>query len=193
MDALRTIFHFLHVNYGYRPEEIVSLFMLFNQIRLKQGTALIEEGKVCNAIGFLLKGLMISSFINREGERIVTRFIDDQGNRFIFDFDSFTNRIPSTESVTAVEKCVVLMINYENYHDQAIHFPNAQKIMVELTTMILKETNERLHDLHRLTNKERIIKFMKVQGHLYNRVNKADIASYLNMSRNQLTRLMKEL
>ena len=125
--------------------------------------------------------------------------IDDKGNmhilqftaenRWLTDLGSFYGNKVSKLNVDAIEDTMVLQISYDNLialYKQAPKFDRIFRVMIENSFIALQE---RLLQNISSTAEERYLSFMQLYSHLSNRLPQTQIAAFLGISPEFLSRI----
>lgn len=125
--------------------------------------------------------------------------IDDKGNMHVLQFSaenwwmadigSFHSRIPSELNIDALEDTMVLQIGYEQLiglYTQAPKFDRIFRVLLENSMVALQK---RLLQNISSTAEERYAAFLKDYSHLSNRLPQTQIAAFLGISPEFLSRL----
>ncbi|HJV18700.1 MAG TPA: Crp/Fnr family transcriptional regulator [Sediminibacterium sp.] len=176
------------VHFTSQEKQLIEHAFTFRQVTRK--FKLTEEGKIAREVCFINKGLL-RLYYTKDGEDI-TAFIFKE-NLFASCYDSFLRKVPSTQTLEALEDADLLVINYEELQQlyQAVpamntltrkiaeqRFINAQMI---LSSYILDSPEERYR------------KFEADHGDLLLRVPHYMIASFLGITPVSLSRIRKRV
>lgn len=146
-----------------------------------------QIGKICTKLGFVKEGVFKVSGFKAEGEEYIKYFVDE--GHFVIDLNSFFYKTPSTESIVALTKCMILTINYSSYELLDERVPNFSKIIDHLKqkAILAKFTikNEMLVD--NASTKYR--KFIERHPNINQRISQRDIALHLGISEYTLSRV----
>ena len=129
--------------------------------------------------------------------------IDDKGNTHIIQFaaenwwmvdiGSFHGGKPSALNIDALEDTMLLQINYDNLillYTQVPKFDRIFRVLIENSYVTLQ--NRLLQNISS-TAEERYLSFMQVYAHLSNRLPQTQIASFLGITPEFLSRLRNKL
>ncbi len=155
-------------------------------LHIPKKTLLLEEGKVCDKIYFIEKGIS-RAFYFKEGQEITAWFMEE--NNLIISVHSFFTRKPSYENIELLEDSVLYAIKFEDLHTLYKLYPEFNFVGRVLTEKYYLLSEERTMSLRMLTSQERYQKLLQSHPHLFNRVLNKHIASYLGMSAETLSRL----
>ncbi len=165
-----------------------SLHSVFNQssfFNSTKGTQLISEGKRHNYFYILLKGA-VKSYYSKDSKEVCTWFaFEDEAVATMSTFEGF----PSKETIELLEDSSFIRFNIKQLKELSksdlliIHLLNA--LTVEHTLCI----EERLYQLKFMTSQERYNALIDDSPEILQRVSLTDIASYLGVSRETLSRI----
>lgn len=171
-------------------EEIKYSISLFEKVDLIKGDYFVAEQSLCNQIGFIIKGAVRNFSIQADGEENTTCFKFE--HQFITSYESFSQKKPSKISIQAIEDCVLLIINYNQFHELLEKIPAWKSI---LAIVMEQEYLEKEHHLRNLNNKSAKEKYLHVLAHspeIIKRVQLGYIASYLGITHRTLSRIRKD-
>ncbi len=150
-----------------------------------KGTRLISEGKRHNYFYISLKGA-VKSYYSKDSREVCTWFaFENEAIATMSTFEGF----PSKETIELLENCEFIRFNIQQLKElsksdlQIIHLLNA--LTVEHTLCI----EERLYQLQFMTSEERYNTLIDNSPEILQRVSLTDIASYLGVSRETLSRI----
>lgn len=180
------------INNGSISDEEAERIMTFFEVQsLEKNEVFTQRGQVCKKLGILTKGLLSASYETPKKVDQVSRFMFLPHHFIVSDFESFTKGTPATESIIAIEKSEMLVINYKDMVALYNALPKMNMIGREVAEDFYIKALHRIYDLQVLNAEERVSKFFKNYPDLYNRVGKQEIASYLRMNRNLVTKYFK--
>jgi CRP-like cAMP-binding protein len=169
-------------------KQIVSFFKLTT---IEKNEIFCKKGQVNTKLGMLLSGLLSASYETPQKGDEVSRFFFLPENFIVADFESFTKSTPAKETIIALEKSELLVITYSNMQQLYATVPKMNYIGREIAELSYIRAMHRIYDLQVLNAEGRVKKFFKEHPDFYNRVGKQDIASYLRMNRNLITKYFK--
>ena len=158
---------------------------------LKANEFFLQEGEVCNYIGFVTKGILRAYIFDDFANEITTEFYPE--GSLIISFDSFNNQIPSKENIRAVEDSELMVISFEKQKELYRLVPTWNQICKDLADSISKEMKERTRLFQTMTATERYIDFRKKHPDILQRVTLGCIASYLGVDIATLSRIRKKV
>jgi len=154
----------------------------------KKGDFILREDKVCQHIGFIEKG-MTRNFYYKDGKDITTTFAYEEDP--CLSMYSFISQKPSLESIEALEDCVIWSISYQQLQDLYQRFPSLNLIGRLLTEEYYIMLEDHTRALKHLSSKERYVQLMEDYPDIIQRVPLTHIASYLGMTKENLSRIRR--
>ncbi len=171
-------------------DEVRELVSYFHKVKLKKGEFLFRQGDVCNKIFFIEKGLARIFYYSEGGKEVTAWFFDKLS--FITAIDSFQQKIETRDNCELLEDSTLYMISMDELdkllnqnHDFAIvafHF--FRKITNDLVGFIVSIKFQ--------TAKEKYSSLILEHPHIFQRVSALQIASYLGITPETLSRLRAE-
>lgn len=153
-------------------------------------TNLLTAGKTEGYINFLSSGI-VKGYLNIDGKLIVQYLASE--NEYFTSLDSFMYQTPSLENFETVTDCKLLRISKPDF-DVLKQSGDFWTNYVEIVTnQHLARKLERVQDFQMLTAKERYQKFIKDSPHLALNVSVENIASFLGMEPQSLSRIRKQI
>jgi CRP/FNR family transcriptional regulator, anaerobic regulatory protein len=153
---------------------------------LKKGDYLLSAGEVCENIYFIKSGLLKCFYLLHEVEVSDWFFGEWQT---IVAIDSFYDQIASEDFIQALEACELFYITYEELAYLYRTFVEFNVVGRVLTNKYLRIWHRQARNIRMLSAEERYLFLLKADGELINRVPVKDMASYLDMSRETLSRM----
>lgn len=147
----------------------------------------LQEGDVCNQMNFIVRGCLRSYKIDEKGNIYILQFATE--NNWINDLGSFHRIKPSALNIDALEDTVVLQISHDDFislYQNAPKFDHIFRIIIENGFIHLQE--RLLHNISS-TAEERYQSFLELYPHLTNRLSQVQIASFLGVTPEFLSRL----
>lgn len=164
---------------------------LFKQRIFKRKGFLLQEGDVCKYISFVISGCFKMYAVDTNFKEHNLQFAIE--NEWIADIQSFYDEKPSRLSIEAVEPSVVLQISHEdllylfvNYHkfDRNFRIINERKF-INFQDRILQSIS--------FTAEERYLNFQRDFPELIKRLPNTQIASYLGITSEFLSKVRKNI
>jgi len=154
-------------------------------IRYPAGAFILKEGQVCDKACMVIKGLVRSYYIN-EGRDITSRFMDE--GFIITSWISYYTQKPGNEWIETLEDTIVGCIDYKDIQKLYREFPEFNIIgrQVEYAFYI---SEQRTQMLRKHTAEEKYKFFLDNHPSLLQRVPLKQIATYLGMNEETLSRV----
>ena len=152
----------------------------------KKKSFLLEEGQVSNRVYFIEKGLVRVYYL-KDGVEICSGLLCEGG--VVIAVESFFNRTRSEEYIQALEDLSVYYISFEELETLYREVPEFNVVGRKLITAYYVKSEQRNFMLRRQSAPEKIAYFQQHFGHLVARVPRKDIASYLGVTLETLSRL----
>ena len=147
----------------------------------------LQEGDICTKFNFVVRGCLRMYKIDDKGNMHILQFTAE--NRWLTDLGSFYGNKVSKLNVDAIEDTMILQISYANLialYKQAPKFDRIFRVMIENSFIVLQE---RLLQNISSTAEERYLSFMHMYSHLSNRLPQTQIAAFLGISPEFLSRI----
>jgi CRP-like cAMP-binding protein len=147
----------------------------------------LQEGDVCNQFYFVVRGCLRSYSIDEKGSEHILQFATE--NNWINDLGSFHSSSPSSLNIDALEDTVVLQISRDDLislYKDAPKFDRIFRVLIENAYVRLQ-----IRLLHNIssTAEERYQYFLEQYQHLSNRLSQVQIAGFLGVTPEFLSRL----
>jgi CRP/FNR family transcriptional regulator, anaerobic regulatory protein len=168
-------------------EEKALVHELFLPRLFRKRQYVLQEGNVCTQINFVVRGCLRSYKIDEKGTVHVLQFASE--NNWINDLGSFHSIKPSALNIDALEDTVVFQISHDDLislYNRAPKFDRIFRVLIENGFVRLQE---RLLQNISSTAEERYQSFTELYPHLANRLSQVQIAAYLGVTPEFLSRL----
>lgn len=177
--------------FALNAAEIEELFRLFKERRVKRRGFILQEGEVCKHFTFVISGCFKLYGVDHLGKEHNLEFAME--DEWVTDLSSFYSEQPGNVYIEAIEPAVILQISradliylYANY----MKFNSTFRIIIEKKYIQLQ--NRVLQNIS-FTAEERYVNFTKQYPNLANRLANTQIASYLGITPEFLSKIRKEL
>ncbi|WP_342645963.1 Crp/Fnr family transcriptional regulator [Mucilaginibacter sp. CSA2-8R] len=156
-----------------------------------EGNSLFKSGNICKEMFFICKGVLKIIISDDKGKQITHFFLKE--NQFCTILRSFTNQTNADEEIVAacdVEVLAIskvrLLILYEN-------LPYFKNLIDYITQQALLDKVELRNSYLGLDSSSRYRLFLTQQADIALRVSLADVASYLGITQQSLSRIRRKL
>ncbi|RPD51152.1 Crp/Fnr family transcriptional regulator [Paracnuella aquatica] len=147
----------------------------------------LQEGDVCAQMYFVVRGCLRMYKIDEKGNTHNLQFAAE--NYWINDLSSFHGIKPSALNIDALEDTVLLQISHDDLISLYIQAPKFDRIFRVLLENSYIRLQERLLQNISSTAEERYQTFLEIYPHLVNRLSQVQIASFLGITPEFLSRL----
>jgi CRP/FNR family transcriptional regulator len=151
----------------------------------------LESGKVQKSIGFIVSGLVRSSFVDNDGNEITVGFYTE--GDYATHYPAFITQQPSKYSIKFHEPTLMACLSYENLQWIYENLPAFEKYGRLVAEEILKRQQSRIESFIFQTAEERYVDFIKQHPDLFNRISVSHLCSFLGIERQSLTRIRQKL
>lgn len=163
----------------------------FTLQEVKKKEILLEEGSICDFEGFVVKGCFKVFHTDRNAAEQILYFAVE--NWWISDIDSFVNRIPSKLTIQALENSEILLISKKDKEELYQEIPEVERLMRLKFQSSIIALQRRIIDNLSKSSEERYIEFLKKYPQTVHRLTNIQIAAYLGVTPESLSRLRKKI
>lgn len=172
-------------------EEFERCWTFFVPKRLQRKQFLLHEGDVCRSIAFVTKGCLRAYTVDARGDEHVIQFaIEDW---WISDLHSYLTGKPGTYIIDALEDSKILSLDKEARDQLLDSVPKMERFFRLLQEANYVATHRRIEESLRASAEERYLSFLSTYPAIGERVPQSQIASYLGITPQSLSRIRKEL
>jgi len=164
---------------------------LFTQHSVKKKDFMLRDGDICKFEAFVTKGLFRIYHIDQNGFEQVLYFAMEDW--WITDMDSFTNQRPSQLFIEALEDSEVLLIAKKDKEFAYENIPAIEKLFRIMTQKTHIALQRRMIDNLSKTADQRYLDFIEKYPGLTQRLSNIQIAAYLGISHEFLSKIRKKI
>ncbi|WP_051359610.1 Crp/Fnr family transcriptional regulator [Adhaeribacter aquaticus] len=180
----------------------ISRFELFTQeevqmlvdnltIRLyKKGTLLVQEGDICHKCYFVIKGCLRQYLILNGVDKTTQFYTENQAAVF---FTSFSNLVPTESYLSCVEDSIIIVGDQEEGEDMYERIPKLGQLTRMMMAQDFGKTQDELSYFISSSPEERYLNLLKTKPALLQRVPQHQLASYIGVSPESLSRIRKRI
>jgi CRP-like cAMP-binding protein len=151
----------------------------------------VQAGEVCTQFAFVNSGCLRQYSTDPRGEEHVIQFAIREW--WIGDMQSFLTGEPAAYSIDALQDTKILVIDRASREQLLETSPGAERFFRLLLEAHFLATNRRIEALLRSSAEERYLAFVKTYPALVEEIPQNQIASYLGITPQSLSRIRKEL
>lgn len=153
---------------------------------VQRGTILLKDGQCSKNVTLVLKG-MIRSYYLHDGEDISSRFTTE--GEIVLSVNSFYSRRPGYEFLEMYEGGVVAQLSFEKQEELLKNYLEYNYIVRLFTQKYYAASEEHLFQLRKQSAENKWAYFLEQYPHLVQRVKIKDIASFLGVRKETLSRI----
>lgn len=168
-------------------EEKLLVIRLFKPRLYRKKQYVLQEGDVCNQFNFVVRGCLRMYKADDKGNIHIVQFASENG--WLSNIGSFHERRPSELNIDALEDTMVLQISHGDLLLLYTNAPKFDRIFRVLTENSFVSLQKRLLQNISSTAEERYNSFLDTYSHLANRLPQTQVASFLGITPEFLSRL----
>ncbi|MFN8295880.1 MAG: Crp/Fnr family transcriptional regulator [Chitinophagales bacterium] len=169
-----------------QDSQLDLLIDLFELVTFKKNHEIIKEGEIAEYFYFIFKGI-IKVYFYKNDKPVVERF-EQEGGLFGGNFTHLTKK-PGTHIYESIEDVVLLRIKYAELDNLCKKYHEIERLYRVSMEIFHTGYVERLSSFKSLSSEERYHEFVQQYGNITNRVPLKDIANYLDMTPETLSRI----
>ncbi|WP_207426088.1 Crp/Fnr family transcriptional regulator [Pedobacter sp. SYSU D00535] len=157
----------------------------------RKKTVLLSQGEVCRFEAYIVSGCVKKYYIDRNGDEVILQFAVEDW--WISDIGSFSEQKPSNLFIETLEDTELLIIDYESkelLYQQLPHLERVFRLMLQRSYSVLEN---RFYATVSHTAEQRYLDFMSRYPTIPQRVPQTQIASYLGITPESLSRIRSNL
>ena len=177
---------------GHIPQKSVGkLLSLIRFKELKKGDSIGSEGEISKDIYILKSGVIRSFYTDEKGKDYIRHIFTPL--RATGALGAMILNKPSRLSYDCLSDCEVYSINFNDFKKLTYKDKNLANLYASILEIIFLTLESKIYDLSVLNATERYLKLKKQIPEIENLIPQYHIASYLNITPVQLSRIRKEI
>jgi CRP-like cAMP-binding protein len=172
-------------------EELGFFHSLLRVRKVKKKTFLLQEGEVCDFEAFILKGLIRSYYLDKEGVETILLFAVEDW--WVSDITSFADRKPSNIFIETLEDSELLVLDFAGKTRLLERLPAFERMYRLLVQRSLGVLQQRFYSTLSETAEERYKQFLEKYPLVAQRVPQHQIARYIGVSPEFLSKVRSGL
>lgn len=178
-----------YLPFNTEENELITSMVTFRSIKRKQ--MILQEGFVCKHYFFVVQGCFRMYAVDEKGNEHNLQFAAE--NDWIADIGSFHSEKSSKLFIEAIEPSSILQIEQQDLYFLYTNIPKLNIIFkVIIETKFIELQNRVLQNISS-TGQQRYLNFLEQYPNLASRIPNTQIASYLGITPEFLSKIRKEL
>jgi len=177
--------------YKFSDEDCAKMLALFEPLEVKKNQHLFRSGEIVRYVFYVEKGCLRQYYINSNGEERTIYFKVEGG--WASELVSFLDLAPTELNLQALEDSKLHIINQKNW----IHAMTSIPAMTMAFIRAQQDTNymlkKRLAEATVETPEEKYLRFIREEPQLLQRIPLYQIAAYLAMKPETLSRIRRKI
>lgn len=182
---------YLTTNADIEPAVVKSIVAGQKKLHIKKGEFLLQEGDVCKHSFYVEKGLLRYYSIDEKGKEHIIQFAPE--GWFVGDRESIFFNRPSQFFIQALEDSDVIMIDEHFIDELSKANPQFAAFNNKLLHNHIRQLQHRINMLLSSTAEQRYLDFIKIYPDILLRVPQTQVASYLGITPEGLSRVRKDM
>jgi len=171
--------------------EILELESKLTEKKIKRRQFILQEGDVCKHYTFVVNGCFKMYKVDNKGQEHNLQFATEDG--WIADIGSFHSEKPSELYIEALEKSTILQIAKPDLLFLYSNYPKFDRNFRVLIENAFVNLQKRVLQNISSTAEERYLDFFKSYPNLFNRISNVQIASYIGVTPEFLSKIRKNI
>jgi len=171
-------------------EEIEAIVETTTIKHYKKGEILLREGQISAEVYFVLEGCVRQYYLV-EGEEKTNNFFTE--GQWVISMNSFNEGLPSTHFMACCTDCTLVVGNREKEEALYKQFPKLETVSRMVMQKVFAEQQQIMEDFLTNTPEQRYLKLLETRADLFQTIPQYQIASYIGVKPESLSRIRKRL
>ena len=159
--------------------------------KVSEGEVLLNQGDFCREMFFICKGVLRIVSQNEKGNKMAYFFLKE--NQFCSILNSFNNNVPAIEGIEAACDTELIVLKKQKLASLYEKLPYLKELITGITTQALLDKIQVRNSYLGEDASLRYQNFLIRQPDIALRVSLSDIASYLGITQQSLSRIRKNM
>lgn len=174
-----------------RNHELAVFHSKLKQKTYKKKTLLLRQGEICRFEAYIVKGCVRKYYIDQSGNEVVLQFAVEDW--WVSDIGSFAEQKPSNLFIETLEDTELLVIDHENKERLFQELPHLERVFRIMLQRAYTVLESRFYAAVSHSAESRYLEFIKTYPNILQRVPQQQIASYLGITPESLSRIKANL
>jgi CRP-like cAMP-binding protein len=183
--------NFLRLFKNIPQEDAEIIEKELNHRKVVEGEVLLNQGQVCREMFFICKGVLRIVSQNEKGNKMAYFFLKE--NQFCSILNSFNNNVPAIEGIEAASDAELIVLKKQKLLNLYEQLPYLKELITGITTQALLDKIQVRNSYLGEDASLRYRNFLMRQPDIALRVSLSDIASYLGITQQSLSRIRKNM
>lgn len=190
---LEEFFNYISKHMSLTDEEAKAISETINIQEFKKGTVLLEEGQVSREGYFILKGCIRNYKIVDGNERTTNFYTEFE---WVVSPASYSQKEPSAHYLSCIEDCTLIVgteKSEQEFYKLYQEFPRLQSLAHIIMESEISKYQEMFSTYKTDTPEQRYMNLLKNRPELLQRVTLQQLASYIGVTPESLSRIRKRI
>ena len=151
---------------------------------------LVKEGQFTNDTYFILDGC-VRQFKTLDGNDITTNFYTEE--QWIISLENFEGKTVSNYNLVCMEDTTVVIGNEQKAQELFKQFPRLETVSRQIMETVFKDQQNLMTSYITDKPEQRYLKLLETRPHIFQRVPQYDIAAYIGVKPESLSRIRRKL
>ena len=171
-------------------EEIEAIVETMTIHQYKKGTVLLKEGQISTEVFFVLEGC-VRQFYIVDGEEKTNNFFTEE--QWVVSINNFGQHIPSNHFLDCCMDSTLVVGDRAKEEDLYRQFPKLETISRKVMEKVFAGQQEIMASYTTDTPEQRYLKLLKSRPDLFQKIPQYQIASYVGVKPESLSRIRKRI
>ena len=189
LEKLLKVFNYSTSTFNLKESKLFDQY--FERILISKGTFLVKEGEIERYSYFVFDGILRCWLLNHKGEEQIFWFCKE--GTFSMSNISFTLQTKSAFNVQTIVDSVIYRIDKKQENELYTAIPKVKTVFEDLNAILLNKLLKRNIDLIKYSPEQYYLQMIEEYGITLNYIPLKDIASYLGITPQALSRIRKRI